>query len=419
MADEAQELDMPVAPNPGLTNMRFNLDLSRFSNKKVLAIGEIAKGWVEHIRNGAVYDPVKAQEIIERIYAREGVVPRVYHAEDSVRAYKMNELMSFTELANYPDFMAITPRSGEKMERTSIDKCFEWRGERNRMAKGVFEEGHLDEGMIKVQAELMDLLDDVKKIFEDDFRGTVVPALSNATELTAHPELLESRDGRGRPRGGEGESSGPLSVVSYVMAAGIELTAAVNAEDLPDRQRDIVELFKLGVIEIASDAEVCILAPAPTRIEFDDEGRLHSDGGRAVEYANGEGFHFMTGVWFPDALFKEITAPDAPMKTILNLEDVDQRMAAMRFVGPERLIEEAGAKLIDKSKKGNELYMIAEKEGVFRQDAYFLKYEDPSTDRVYVSGVDPSVGSEKDADKAMAWKFHMTKDEYLDMKVQA
>ena len=78
-------------------------------------------------------------------------------------------------------------------------------------------------------------------------------------------------------------------------------------------------------------------------------------------------------------------------------------MAALKFVGLEKLLKTKDAKRLNKSKRGNELYLI---KNVFSSDAYYLKYTCPSTGRVYVSGIDPEVGKKKDADLAMAWKFN-------------
>jgi hypothetical protein len=79
------------------------------------------------------------------------------------------------------------------------------------------------------------------------------------------------------------------------------------------------------------------------------------------------------------------------VKELLAIENIEQRMAAMRIFGPEKLIQEAGAVLLDKSKKGNELFMIPKERKLFDEDAYFLKYQCPSTGRIYVSGVPPEL----------------------------
>lgn len=75
------------------------------------------------------------------------------------------------------------------------------------------------------------------------------------------------------------------------------------------------------------------------------------------------------------------------VEDLLRIENIEQRMAALRIFGAEKLIEEAGAKLVSKSRRGNELYLIPKTRKLFDDDAYFLKYQCVSTGRIYVSGV--------------------------------
>lgn len=150
------------------------------------------------------------------------------------------------------------------------------------------------------------------------------------------------------------------------------------------------------------------------------------------------------------------------VKDILELENIEQRMAALRIFGADKLIDEAHAELISESKRGNMLYRIPAERELFRDDAFFLRYQCVSTGRIYVSGVPaslfddsklpramptiikdandeldrvrkhalvkrwgrPSVDSKynddyivKDyADLAMAWKFNLTLEEYKSLK---
>lgn len=142
------------------------------------------------------------------------------------------------------------------------------------------------------------------------------------------------------------------------------------------------------------------------------------------------------------------------VEDILKIENIEQRMAALRIFGAEKLLEESHAKLISKSARGNELYRIPKEQGFFDEDAYYLKYKCVSTDRIYVSGVpawlfnqqmavqSSAIQDEKNmgkqgygiwwstpmvqieekylhkynekefADLAMAWKFNLTLEEY-------
>jgi len=67
----------------------------------------------------------------------------------------------------------------------------------------------------------------------------------------------------------------------------------------------------------------------------------------------------------------------------------------------------SGAKLIDASRRGNELYSI---DTIIRgRSLRLVKYRDPSTGQPYVSFVEERFNK---ADHAMAWKFGLTPSEY-------
>jgi len=67
----------------------------------------------------------------------------------------------------------------------------------------------------------------------------------------------------------------------------------------------------------------------------------------------------------------------------------------------------SGAKLIDASRRGNELYSI---DTIIRgRSLRLVKYRDPSTGQLYISFVPSHINK---ADHGMAWKFHQTPREY-------
>ena len=67
----------------------------------------------------------------------------------------------------------------------------------------------------------------------------------------------------------------------------------------------------------------------------------------------------------------------------------------------------SGAKLIDASRRGNELYSI---DTIIRgKSLRLVKYRDPSTGQPYLSFIPPHINK---ADHAMAWKFSLTPSEY-------
>ena len=164
---------------------------------------------------------------------------------------------------------------------------------------------------------------------------------------------------------------------------------------------------------------VAIACPMPTAIYREDvrgQMRLHKEDGFAIEWPDGYGINYLWGVFFPDNIWQKVTAKNVKVKDILSLENMEQRMAALKLIGPEKLLESTKAELLSRSDRGNMLYKV---ENVFSQPAFFLKYVCPSTSRVYVSGIDPEIGKEGDPDLCMAWKFGMSKEQYASLSVEA
>jgi hypothetical protein len=170
------------------------------------------------------------------------------------------------------------------------------------------------------------------------------------------------------------------------------------------------------MILLESFALVCPMPSMIKRMDVRGEMRLHSIDGFAIEWPDGYGQNYLWGVFFPDIIWKKIMKKNMSLKTVLSIENTEQRMAALKFIGSEKLLESANAELINKSERGNMLYKI---EKIFPQTAYFLKYLCPSTGRVYVSGIDPEIGKKGDADYAMAWKFGLDLPSYQSLLIES
>ena len=153
----------------------------------------------------------------------------------------------------------------------------------------------------------------------------------------------------------------------------------------------------------------CIVSEMPTEIHRDNRGRLHNVEGPAIKFGDGYEMYSLLGVRLDKEIHAKICSGSMCIKDIFAIENIEQRMVALKMRGAEKILEESKAQLLDSSARGNQLYILKE---VFSVPAYFLKYKDPSTDRVYVSGIDPEIGINANADKAMAWKFNLNAEEY-------
>ena len=180
----------------------------------------------------------------------------------------------------------------------------------------------------------------------------------------------------------------------------------------------------------------CIFCEMPSNVSREGID-LHSINGKAIQWRDGWGFYSIFGVRFPKALYEKVTKKNVTAKTILEIENIDQRTAALRLIGPEKLLESVKADLLHSSKRGNQLYKIPKDKLKTPEDVYALKYRDINTPRVYVSfvplnadeldtsGLDPvqkelfdakwkgkPVAASMDADSCMAFKHLMSPLEY-------
>ena len=94
--------------------------------------------------------------------------------------------------------------------------------------------------------------------------------------------------------------------------------------------------------------------------------------------------------------------------------DVIKRLFTSYRHEPKWFLVASGAKLIDASKRGNELYGIDTM--IHGRTLKILQYRDPSTNQLYISFVPEEI---KKADDGMAWKFRMSRKEYDRLRAEA
>lgn len=100
--------------------------------------------------------------------------------------------------------------------------------------------------------------------------------------------------------------------------------------------------------------------------------------------------------------------------SITDIDNIEERSKKLQGRGMEHFLKKSKAVLIDRSKRGNELYEIR----LFRTYVLkWLKYEDPSTPGKIYGCYVPSEMTK--ADQAMAWKFYITEEEYDGLEIEA
>ena len=92
--------------------------------------------------------------------------------------------------------------------------------------------------------------------------------------------------------------------------------------------------------------EIVYASDRPTKIARDDEGRLHCENGKAIEFADGKGFSAWHGQTIPDEWVTG--SPPEPAKA-LHWPNMDQRAAACEIVGWHNILDQLQARTIDDS----------------------------------------------------------------------
>jgi hypothetical protein len=161
----------------------------------------------------------------------------------------------------------------------------------------------------------------------------------------------------------------------------------------------------------------------PKRIARNALGQLHSDEFKAIEYPDGWGLYLLNGVRFSEELWTKVVGRQMSLKEVMAIEDIDQRTQAMKYVDVEELIKEFNGKVLSSYQKftldGTEvnyrLVMIPKNDKLFDIDSYHAVYNCPSTQKIYMSGIDPELGKKGDIKESMAWKGKMSVEDWVSL----
>ena len=182
-----------------------------------------------------------------------------------------------------------------------------------------------------------------------------------------------------------------------------------------------VRPYKIGKIwSIQYFENFVFICRLPKKVNRDSSNSLHSTTEAAVQWYGSDYLtgkrdrHFIHGVYFEREEWKKIVDNKISVIELLKMKNKEKQRAALSIYSIEKLIEELDAKEIDIYKNprdGNEitLYEIKKDQVGLEKNLLYLKYKDPSTDCIYISGIPPYI---KKANEAMAWKFGLTVEDY-------
>ncbi len=161
-------------------------------------------------------------------------------------------------------------------------------------------------------------------------------------------------------------------------------------------------------------ADTVHIVRKPTKLVTNQDGRLHYDHDKAIEWADGYGFYYLMGVEFDEKTFKKIVDKKFTMKDMADGKlNAQQRPVALSMLRPDRLLKQVNAKLIHTGIKGTELYEVKNFMDTGETEYCMLMTHPTLPKQQYIEWVHPEVGKKKDADLAQAEAFGMVKEDYL------
>ena len=141
---------------------------------------------------------------------------------------------------------------------------------------------------------------------------------------------------------------------------------------------------------------IVVASDRPTETHWNTEYRLHNSAGPAVLFSDGYALYALNGVRVPDWLATTPAEQLDPRK-IVSIENAEQRREGVRKVGVERLVQQMGAKTLDRQ---GDYELITLHLGDERIRPY-LKMRNPSLGVFHVEGVHPNCET---VQEALTWR---------------
>ena len=184
-----------------------------------------------------------------------------------------------------------------------------------------------------------------------------------------------------------GQSAGWLSYYAYFLNE----TAVSRIDPI----RPLVDLCGKCSFYLPYE-DVVFVSSNPTHLDMVN-GRLHSTTGAAWAYADGFCGYSIDGVAITEDIIRMING-DLPSESALKITNAEQRLLAIKYVGPERLLKHLNGKEI--SRKGAEYVLHSfTLEGT---DCKMLEMQNPSEPKKHYEFVPPEIET---VNQALAWRI--------------
>ncbi len=153
-----------------------------------------------------------------------------------------------------------------------------------------------------------------------------------------------------------------------------------NGRKLLLSQEAIMEAYENGLGHFAEKEGVFYLVPAPI-VRLNEKNQKHSETQPAIEWKEGKKFYYLNDVEFPKDLWERITKRTITAKEAFQLENTEQRIIAIQYLGGDKLEKELGAVVLDKHKYNYGTDYLIELKGMkdnLKQPYKYIKGYDPA-----------------------------------------
>lgn len=151
--------------------------------------------------------------------------------------------------------------------------------------------------------------------------------------------------------------------------------------------------------------------------EFGSAPLYHHDSGPAIEFADGTGTFFLSGVGLSEWFYSAVVDGALTMRYVRRMQQRAHRIAAYSGMPPAARLDGLHADLVDVGTKGTLLYLIHDHPDL-DGPTWYMVMTDPSTGREYGEFVPPEIGARGSADAAQAAAWGISLEDYLKMTLE-